>query len=110
MKKSFKSLLVAGSLIALNDATPANAWDYYPYYPYGGYYGYSYVYPDIGAAIANAFVTVTRADVGLAGPFEATLTFAPPAANTPAAVEVYTNSPRDGAETILDSVDVVLQP
>jgi hypothetical protein len=63
-----------------------------------------------GAAIANAFVTVTRADVGLAGPFEATLTFAPPAANTPAAVEVYTNSPRDGAETILDSVDVVLQP
>jgi hypothetical protein len=62
------------------------------------------------AEIAKAFVTVTRADVGRAGPFEATLTFAPPAANTPATLEVFTNSPRDGAETILDRVDVVVQP
>jgi hypothetical protein len=62
------------------------------------------------AVIANAFVTVTRADVGRAGPFEATLTFTPPAADTSGTLEVYTNSPRDGAETILDSVDVVVRP
>jgi hypothetical protein len=67
MKKSFKALLVAGSLIALNGATPANAWDYYPYYPYGGYYGYSYGYPDIGAAIANARIGFSWGAL-LAGP------------------------------------------
>jgi hypothetical protein len=63
-----------------------------------------------GAEIAKAFVTVIRADVGLAGPFEATLSFAPPAADTPAVLEVFTNSPRDGSETILDSMDVVVRP
>jgi Immunoglobulin-like domain of bacterial spore germination len=62
-----------------------------------------------GAEIAKEFVTVTRADAGRAGPFEATLSFAPPAADTPAVLEVFSNSPRDGSETILDSVDVVVR-
>jgi hypothetical protein len=63
-----------------------------------------------GAEIAKVFTTVTRADVGRAGPFEVTLTFTPPAADTPATLEVFANSPRDGAETILESVDVLVQP
>jgi hypothetical protein len=62
------------------------------------------------AEIANEFVSVIRADIGRAGPFETTLNFAPPAADTPATLEVYVNSPRDGAETILERVDVIVRP
>ena len=59
--------------------------------------------------IAKEFTDVIRADAGVAGPFETTLNFATPAADTPATLEVFSNSPRDGSETILDSIDVVVK-
>jgi hypothetical protein len=62
-----------------------------------------------GAEIAKTFTTVMRPDIGLAGPFEATLSFAPPAADTPATLEVFINSPNDGSEILLDSIDVVVR-
>ena len=61
-----------------------------------------------GADIAKEFTDVIRADAGKAGPFEATLNFGMPAADTPATLEVFTASPRDGSETVLDSFDVVV--
>jgi len=62
-----------------------------------------------GATIAEVHTLVVRADAGKAGPFVATLNFTAPPTNTPATLQVLTNSPRDGAETILDSFDVIVQ-
>jgi len=62
-----------------------------------------------GADIAKEFTDVIRADAGKAGPFEATLNFGMPATDTPATLEVFTASPRDGSETVLDSFDVVVK-
>jgi hypothetical protein len=50
---------------------------------------------------------VLQADVGKAGPFQATLNFTPPAQPTPATIEVITRSPRDGAEILLASREVI---
>jgi len=62
-----------------------------------------------GVEIAKEFTDVIRADAGKAGPFEATLNFKTPAADTPATLEVFTASPRDGSETVLDSFNVVVK-
>jgi hypothetical protein len=62
-----------------------------------------------GATIAEAHTLVDRPDILIAGPFEVTLNFTAPAADTPATLEVLTFSPRDGSESILDSFDVVVK-
>jgi hypothetical protein len=63
-----------------------------------------------GEILARTNTQVARADVAQAGPFTATLTFTPPAQSTPARIEIVTFSPRDGAETLLGSRDVVVGP
>ena len=62
-----------------------------------------------GAELASEPTAVMRPDVGIPGPFEVTLTFTPPATDTRARLELVVSSPRDGAQTILDSVEVVLR-
>jgi hypothetical protein len=59
-----------------------------------------------GELLASANTLVARADAGVPGPFEATLTFAPPPGETPAVIEVFTSSPRDGAEILLARSEV----
>lgn len=61
-----------------------------------------------GAVLATDHIQVVRPDIGLAGPFTASLTFTPPAAATPATIEVLTFSARDGSEIPLASQEVVL--
>jgi hypothetical protein len=61
-----------------------------------------------GAVLASANTQVLQADVGLAGPFEATLSFTPPAQPAPATIEIFTHSPRDGAEILLAIWEVLV--
>jgi hypothetical protein len=63
-----------------------------------------------GEVLATDNIVVMRPDIALAGPWSATLSFAPPAQNTPAAIEVLTFSPRDGSEIPLASHDIVIGP
>jgi hypothetical protein len=63
-----------------------------------------------GTVLATSNITVMRPDIALAGPWSATLSFTPPAQNTPAAIEVLTFSPRDGSEIPLASRDIVVGP
>jgi hypothetical protein len=63
-----------------------------------------------GEILATDHITVMRPDVAVPGPFKATLTFSPPPAGTPAAIEVLTFSANDGSEIPLASRDVVIGP
>jgi len=59
-----------------------------------------------GRQLASVNTQVLQPDVGLTGPFEATLTFTPPPEPSPATIEVITRSPRDGSEILLASREV----
>jgi hypothetical protein len=63
-----------------------------------------------GSEIATASTTVMRPDINRPGPFEATLTFAAPAEETAARLEVVVFSADDDSETILTFIDVTLRP
>lgn len=60
-----------------------------------------------GTMMASVNAQVRQADVGQPGPFTATLPYTPPAQLAPATIEVVTRSPRDGAEILLASRDVI---
>jgi hypothetical protein len=64
---------------------------------------------ETGAALATTPTMVRRPDIGQVGPFEATLTFAAPARDTPGLIEVVTISPADGSETVSDSLPVTIR-
>ena len=53
--------------------------------------------------------TPTNSSVGQRGPFSLTVPFTVPANSQPGRIQVYTESPRDGAVEHLNSVTVVLQ-
>ena len=58
--------------------------------------------------VAEKGTTVWRPDVGIPGPFDTTLSYAPPPHSYPGWLQVISLSPRDGAETILDQMAVVV--
>jgi hypothetical protein len=62
-----------------------------------------------GVELARTSAVVWRPDVNLTGPFETTLTFAQPAVETPAWLEVLAASPRDGSESLLYRIAVRLR-
>jgi hypothetical protein len=62
-----------------------------------------------GAVLAQQPTMVQRPDIGIAGPFDATLNYTQPAQTTPGVIEVVVFSPKDGAPTLLDSVAVVIK-
>jgi hypothetical protein len=62
-----------------------------------------------GVLIARSTASVQRPDLGMAGPFSATLIFTPPLTDTAALLEVIAVSPQDGTENILDQRAVVLR-
>lgn len=61
-----------------------------------------------GTQLAEKSTMVNRPDIAIPGPFEADLTFTPPATATQGRLEIVIFSANDGAETILSSTNVVI--
>lgn len=61
-----------------------------------------------GQVLATAYTRVQRPDIGVPGPFSASLVFIEPETTTPGTVEVVVGSPADGSEQIIASQPVLI--
>ena len=61
-----------------------------------------------GTVLAQKSTMVQRPDIAIAGPFEADLTWTPPATATPGKLQVVVFSANDGSEQVLYSQDVTI--
>jgi hypothetical protein len=62
-----------------------------------------------GQIIARGYTMVHRPDILIPGPFSLMLEFPTPSINTPAVVEVFTSSPRDGSISVIASQPVTVR-
>jgi hypothetical protein len=62
-----------------------------------------------GQLLARGYTMVHRPDILIPGPFSLILEFPTPSIDTPAVVEVFTSSPRDGSITVIASQPVTVR-
>jgi hypothetical protein len=63
---------------------------------------------DSGNVLAEEGTFVQRPDIGMAGPFSTTLTFASPGEPAPGTIAVVVTSPRDGSRSVIASRPVMI--